>query len=311
MKPTAAVQARIRLLYHFCRLQLPSLRLGEAACVQHCQRAFALVQAKCPTTDWPTFLRNLHPLDWYLASACLEGDPRAWEVLFGASTGRPDCLLVDALRQRAARLYPRDEERQELAVADFWGHLLVADSPGSVPVLARYDGQRPLVPWLIRVFHNRNISQLRQESGVHALPEDDGLLPADELEDDQWHEAFRHAAREWLDELGDTERLILGLRIRYRLSQREVARLLGVHEGTVSRQTAQLRDRCLEQISRRLREQGWLGDDLSDLVRQEMASVLLDEPRLAADQLAGLLAARGRTMPALDPVPEDYGLPIV
>ena len=33
-----------------------------------------------------------------LASACLEGNQRAWESLFAAKAGRSDCLLMDALR---------------------------------------------------------------------------------------------------------------------------------------------------------------------------------------------------------------------
>ena len=105
------------------------------------------------------------------------------------------------------------------------------------------------------------------------------------------------AAREFFEELRDGELLILGLRLRYRLSQREVAGLLGVHEGTISRQTAQLRDRCLDHIGRRLVAEGWTGDDLSGFVLNEMGSLLLDEPRLSADHLAGLLAARGKDLP--------------
>ena len=70
--------------------------------------------------------------------------------------------------------------------------------------------------------------------------------------------------------------------------------MLGIHEGNVSRQTAKLRDRCLERIGRRLQELGWTGDDLSGFVLKEMDSLLLDEPRLSADRLAALLAARGK-----------------
>ncbi len=36
------------------------------------------------------------------------------------------------------------------------------ESEDSLPVLARYDGQRPLAPWLIRVFQNWHLSKLRQ-----------------------------------------------------------------------------------------------------------------------------------------------------
>jgi hypothetical protein len=196
------------------------------------------------------------------------------------------------------RLYPRDEERQDSAVADFWGHLLVSETPGSVPVLARYDGQRPLLPWLIRVFQNWHISQLRQRGGVQPLPEEDVALPLPAEADGRWHEAFCLAARDSFKELTDNEILILGLRLRYRLSQREVAHLLGVHEGTISRQTAHLRDRCLDAISQRLVAQGWTGDDLSGFVLNEMGNLLMDEPRLSADQLARTLAARGKMLPA-------------
>jgi RNA polymerase sigma factor (sigma-70 family) len=289
---------RRALLYHFCRLQMPAVALAPAAFEKHLDRTYALYRRKTPGAAFAAYLDALYSLDWYLCCACLERDARAWELLFAARTGRSDCLLVDALRARATRLYPRDEERQESAVSEFWSQLLVAESAGGLPVLARYDGQRPLVPWLIRVFQNAHISRLRTSAGVHALPDDDVALPLPARADDRWHEAFCQAARDCLATLADAELLILGLRLRYRMSQREVAHLLGVHEGTVSRQTDKLRDRCLEQISARLLAQGWTGDDLTELILTEMGPLLLDEPRLGADRLATLLAARGRSLPA-------------
>lgn len=288
---------RRALLYHFCRMQLPAVALAPAAFDRHLDRTFTLFRRKNPDAAFPAYLDALYSLDWYLCCACVEGDGRAWELLFAARTGRSDCLLVDALRARAARLYPRDEERQETAVAEFWSQLLVSESAGPA-VLARYDGQRPLVPWLIRVFQNAHISRLRAAGGVHALPDDDVALPLPPRPDGRWHEAFCQAARETLATLSDGEVLILGLRLRYRLSQREVAHLLGVHEGTVSRQTDKLRDHCLDRIRDKLLAQDWTGDDLGELVLTEMGPLLLDEPRLGADRLAGLLAARGKALPA-------------
>jgi hypothetical protein len=87
------------------------------------------------------------------------------------------------------------------------------------------------------------------------------------------------------------------LRGRCRMKQRDVAHLLGVHEGNISRQTTKLRDNGLEFIGQRLRELGWTGDDLSDFVLKEMDSLLLDEPRLGLDRLAALLAQRGKKLP--------------
>jgi len=296
--------SRTRLLYHFCRLQLPALVLASATFDRHLQRCYGLYRAKQARAGadapWDAYLENLYAVDWYLCCSCLEGHSRAWECLFAARATRVDCLLVDALRARAVRLFPRDEERQESAVTDFWGYLIAGEKPGSAPILTRYDGQRPLVPWLIRVFQNKHISELRQAKGIRQLPEDDledSDLPFASEDDGRWHEEFRVAAREWLGELKDNDLLVLGLRGRCRMKQREVAQLLGVHEGNISRQTTRLRDQALEHIGRRLRELGWTGDDLSHFVMKEMDSLLLDEPRLTLDNLARLLAAKGKALP--------------
>jgi RNA polymerase sigma factor (sigma-70 family) len=293
---TAGLELRTKLLYHFCRMQLPAVALLPERFEKHLERTFALSEVKSPGVLWEDYFDNLYSIDWFIACACLEGQTAAWDYLFAARAGRSDCLLVDALRARAVRLYPRDEERQESAVTEFWSHLLVAETPGSLPTLNRYDGQRPLVPWLIRVFQNWHVSQLRHRAIVQPLPEDDLALPLPADSEGRWHEAFRLVAREFLEDLNENELLILGLRLRYRLSQREVASVLGVHEGTISRQTTHLRDRCLEFVSQRLTEQGWTGEDLSAFVLSEMGSLLMDEPRLSADQLAAMLAARGKIL---------------
>ena len=292
---------RAELLYHFCRLQLPAVDLSPERCRHHLRRTFELYQKKAADgVTWQTYLDQLYPLDWFLASSCLEGHRSAWEQLFASRAGRSDCLLMDALRARAARLYPRDEERQDTAVADFWGHLCISETEGSVPVLARFDGQRPLVPWLIRVFQNWHISQLRKHPIAQALPDDDLAMPmpAGGEIDPRWREAFADAARDWLSGIDEEEVLLLGLRIRYRLSQREVSQLLKVHEGTISRRTDHLREQCLDYLAKRLAEAGWTGDDLSELVRTEMISLLLDDPRLSVDALAQVLAKKGKRLPA-------------
>jgi hypothetical protein len=289
---------RAELLFHFCRMQIPRAVLPWSKFEHHLRRTFDLFRVKKEGTAWESYLHNLYPVDWFIACGCLDGNTQAWEYLFASHAGRSDCLLVDALRARAVRLYPRDEERQESAVAEFWSHLLVSETQGSLPVLARYDGQRPLVPWLIRVFQNWHISQLRQRNNVQALPEDDLTLPLPAEADGRWHEGFCLAARECFLRLTDSDLLLLGLRLRYRLSQREVATLLSVHEGTISRQIAHLRDRFLEDIGKRLLEEGWTGDDLSGFVLNEMGGLLMDEPRLSAQNLSRLLAARGKSLTA-------------
>jgi hypothetical protein len=56
----------------------------------------------------------------------------------------------------------------------------------------------------------------------------------------------------------------------------------------------------LKQIGERLVSLGWVGDDLSGFIQTELAAMLLDDPRMSAERLASLLAARGKTLPAAD-----------
>ncbi len=97
---------RALLVYHFCRLQLPSLDLTRETAARHLRRTFALWQTKVPSANWDAYLDNLYPLDWFLAAACLEGKPKAWETLFAARAGRNDCLLLDALRAARPAFMP-------------------------------------------------------------------------------------------------------------------------------------------------------------------------------------------------------------
>jgi RNA polymerase sigma factor (sigma-70 family) len=295
------VDARLRLLYHFCRMQRPQLGLTLVIFARHAQRMFDRAQRVQPQLKWDDFLGQLQTLDAFLVVACLEGVGAAWEQLFAARVGRADRLLLDALRARAARLYPRHEQEQEIAINEFWGHLIVPPAEGSLPILARYDGQRPLVPWLLRVFQNRHISKLRSPVEHHAaLAEDDHLestAEADATPSSVWHELFCDAARSWLTTLSDQELVLLGLRWRYQLSQRDAAVLLGIHEGTLSRQIDKLRDHCLADIQQQLEAQGWTGEDLQGYILNEMTGVLLDDPRLSLASLGQRIKRMGMKVP--------------
>src|SRR5687768_6482997 len=111
---------RRALLYHFSRVQAPGIAVSRAKFDDHLDRAFSIYAAKTENLTWAAFLEGLYVVDWLVCVGCLEGSERAWDMLFAARTGRSDCLLVDALRVRAVRLYPRNAERQETAVIEFW-----------------------------------------------------------------------------------------------------------------------------------------------------------------------------------------------
>ncbi len=304
LSPPHRIAVWVFLLSHFVRLQLPAIRIPEPKFVSHLERSFQIFFPKNPVPiSWTVFLEGLYAVDWAVCIGCLEGQNAAWEILFNARTGRSDCLLVDALRARAVRLYPRDDERQETAVTEFWSGLIVPESENSLPVLARYDGHRPLGPWLIRVFQNLHLSKLRHSGGISALPDEDVAYPMNPsaVGDSvgRWHEVFVDAAREWLNAIDDEERLLLGLRWRYRMSQREAAKMFGLNEGTLTRRTDKIRDKAMEQIGGRLLSEGWTGDDLEGFVLTELGALLTDDPRLSADHLGRILATKGKTLPVM------------
>ena len=61
------------LLYHFCRLRLPHVRLPSADFDRHSRRGFEMYLAKRAkageTIPWRTYIDNLHALDWFVACA--------------------------------------------------------------------------------------------------------------------------------------------------------------------------------------------------------------------------------------------------
>src|SRR5262245_18508924 len=191
--------ARARLVFAFGRLQLPSVRLGEPDLFRHLARTYAIYASKeGDKAAWADYWSRLHAFGWYLACGCLEASPEAWQRMFALRATPADALLIDALRLRAVRLYPRDLERQESAVTDYWSRLLVCENPAQSPILMRYDGLRPLAPWLIRVFQNWHLSDLRRKFEETGACDGDWSAATDH-KDWQWRDAFRDAARDWLE----------------------------------------------------------------------------------------------------------------
>ncbi|MCZ2344210.1 MAG: sigma-70 family RNA polymerase sigma factor [Bacteroidales bacterium] len=307
---TAADETRLKVLYHYCRLQMPEIAIPEMQFQDAIQRTYTVYAPKHKgeiPLSWESYLAGLNVLDWLVCVGCLNGLERAWEHLFAARTGRSDALLVDALRKRACWLYPRNEERQETAVAEFWGYLLVPDNDTREPILTRYDGRRPLTPWLITIFQNLQITKLRRDRKIATiLDSDDPIpLPGRPTSEEHWRDIFCQSGREWLRQIKDQDRLLLGLRWRYGLTQRKIAPIFDVNEGTITRRIDHLRNEAHEFIYKRMVEQDWPGGDLLDMFLSEMGSILLDDPNFSADQLSRLLSTIGKELPEATPTKSE------
>ena len=115
--------------------------------------------------------------------------------------------------------------------------------------------------------------------------------------DQRWHEAFCEAAHECLGGLKDNDLLMLGLRLRYRLSQREVAAVLGKHEGNLSRQTDHLRQQWRSASASVSWPRVGPATTCPNMSAPKCPAVLLDDPRLSVDHLAHLLGLAGKRLP--------------
>ena len=287
---TAVAARRLRVLYHFGRLQLPAMAIAEADCARHLERTFNLANAKQGgALDLIAYFDGLRVLDWHLACSCLERRRAAWEMLFASRSGGADCLLVDALRSRAVRLYPRDLERQETAVSEFWSQLFAGEG-GGLPILARYDGLRPLIPWLIRVFQNQHISLLRRHERLVPLPDEDLALPLQPHPEPRWREAFCRAAKESFRDLSEQEILVLGLAAI--TSASVSASILDRNEGNISQANNPVARTMFEcdrppAVSRRLGGRRYVGSCAGRNGRR----LARRTARLSGDNLAGCCRA--------------------
>ncbi len=113
-KPSNGNEKEARMVRAFCGVHLPGINLQHEKLAFHLQRCKELFNAKCRAKGLheKSLLEGLHFLDFYLNSSCIEGLSTALETLFASKTGRHYQLLVDALRSRAARIFPGDATRQ-------------------------------------------------------------------------------------------------------------------------------------------------------------------------------------------------------
>ncbi|VTS06396.1 sigma-70 family RNA polymerase sigma factor [Tuwongella immobilis] len=287
---------QVRAIYQFARLRLPRIQLPWDVFLARFRNAYARTlrtQERAHTVP-PTpeeYVLRVYALDSYLCFGCLNNDRVAWQMLFQTHT-QADAILHETLRKHLCHFFPRDPDRQDDKLNTFWGNLILAEREGQTPILERYDGLRPLVPWLITVFDNWIRSEQRPTVRMVQRDEDAPEIAETRDEDSgnsQWHELFGEAAREWLSTLEGRNLLVIGLLWVHQLNQRSVAQLLGVHEGTVTRIRQALKTEADEAIIPVLERNGWTGDDLTPFWGSEMASVLNRDPRLSAQAIRKLL----------------------
>jgi RNA polymerase sigma factor (sigma-70 family) len=227
--------------------------------------------------------------DLYLASACAQGDERAWEECAARHFG----FIRDFARRRLRG--PQAEETADQVIADLWQR----------GKLARFSGRSSLRTWLGAVVAHAAVNAAKAARLLLPLDAEPagGARAPGALGDGDAAEAERRAAvaelvSRALGALGADDRLLLLLYFEQELTLDEIVPLVGHSKAWLSRRLKSLREALRGDVERLAREAHATG---SEWLRAglDLSRVPLDLARALSkaawkEQAATLSKTRGR-----------------
>ena len=244
------------------------------------------------------FCATLKMEDLVLARACAAGNERAWDVFMGRFREK----LYDVARQ-ITREEASGRELADAVYADLFGTKLREGE--RVSKLSSYSGRGSLEGWLRTVLAQDYVNTYRKQKRLVSLEEEaeeGAQFAAPALaEEGSPNPVLATAADEALRGLAAEDRFVLA---SYFLDERtlaEIARVLSVHESTISRKverlTKGLRKNILKNLaklgmSRRQAEEA-LSSDVRDLAVDIRGSLAQDSEASAFSE-KGVRAGEGR-----------------
>lgn len=251
------LESALRSAWERARAARPGIDLAAEDFVAH-------VGARWPAARAPDEqLGALNLPDLYLACACMKLRPGAAEVLereylahvpnMLATLGLTGAQVEQAVDQVRDRLLGRARDEEEGAA-----------DPRPWPGLAGYGGSGALLRWL-DVTAKRvglNVADLLaekarssdDEQALRRLGESPELAQLKGLDLPAFAPAYRAAIQEAFAALSPEERAVLKLHHLDGLTLREICKIYGGSEATISRRLKALRERLADEIRQRLRQ---------------------------------------------------------
>lgn len=245
-----------------------------------------------------TFLLGLRVDELALARACAAGNNEAWEIFL---TRYREKLYLSALR--IAREDSAARELADTLYADLYG--TTTREGERVSKLASYTGRGSLEGWLRTVLAQEYVNRYRRTKRLVSLDEEseDGIqFRAPEAEPvPSSDQRLEQATDEALQSLSSEERMMLSAYYLDGRTLAEIARMLRVHESTISRKLDKLAKSLRKQIvaglarrgmSRRQAEEA-LETDVRDLQVDIRRSLAQESPAPAFSEKSVEARARG------------------
>ena len=238
-------------------------------------------QVACSETELRTFFLSLRIDELALARACAAGSNPAWEIFL---TRYREKLYLSALR--IAREDSAARELADTLYADLYG--TNTRDGQRVSKLSSYTGRGSLEGWLRTVLAQEYVNRYRRTKRLVSLEEEseEGIQfrapdPEPAAPSDQ---RLAQATDEALASLCAEDRMVLST---YYLDERtlaEIARMLGVHESTISRKLDKLAKSLRKQIVAALTRRGMSRRQAEEALELDVRDLQVDIRRSLAQE---------------------------
>lgn len=264
--------------------------------------AMKYLPATATQAEARTFLLSLRVEELALARACAAGKDAAWEVFL--------TRYREKLYQSALRIAREDSAARDLAdtlYAELYG--TNTREGERVSKLASFTGRGSLEGWLRTVLAQEFVNRYRRTRRLVSLDEEGeegSQFAAPEIEPapspDSRLELATHAA---LAGLSGEDRMVLAAYFLDGRTLAEIARMLGVHESTISRKVDKLAKSLRKKILATMVQQGMARRQAEEAFEVDVRDLRLDIRRSLAQEKSALSFSGKREVRAKAEFPQE------
>ena len=249
-----------------------------------CEVAVKYLPAASSAAETRNFLLSLRVEELALARACAAGHNTAWEIFL--------TRYSEKLYQAALRIAREDSAARDLAdslYAELYG--TTTRDGKRFSKLASFTGRGSLEGWLRTVLAQEFVNRYRRTKRMVSLDEEGeegSQFPAPEPEPLPSSDSRLELATDaGLAQLSSEDRMVLATYYLDGRTLAEIARILGVHESTISRKVDKLAKSLRKRILAHLIQQGMSRRQAEEAMESDVRDLQLDIRRSLSQESPG------------------------